>query len=257
MSDLSWREAIVRVLKASPDSMHYTEIAEAIAEQGLKVDVGATPAQSVSATITVSLRNEGAASPFVRVDPGRYWLRSAVQGPQGAPALDDDAAADETNLIGAFGMYWSRANVQWRSTPRLLGRQPRGSTAVDFCEERGVYLLHDRRDVIYVGRATAQPMGVRLLQHTFDRLNGRWERFSWFGVRPVIEGGTLAPTTSGGGDLMALIGAMEAVLIEGLEPPQNRRRGDRLRGFEYIQVEDPELEKSQFLRAIEALKTKL
>ena len=100
-------------------------------------------------------------------------------------------------------------------------------------------------------------MGVRLLQHTFDRLNGRWERFSWFGVRPVIEGGTLAPTTSGGGDLMALIGAMEAVLIEGLEPPQNRRRGDRLRGFEYIQVEDPELEKSQFLRAIEALKTKL
>lgn len=31
---------------------------------------------------------------------------------------------------------------------------------------------------------------------------------------------------------------MEALLIEGLEPPQNRRRGDDFDGVEYLQAED-------------------
>jgi hypothetical protein len=34
----------------------------------------------------------------------------------------------------------------------------------------------------YVGRVTDQLLGRRLYQHTVDRLNGRWNRFSWFGV---------------------------------------------------------------------------
>jgi hypothetical protein len=34
---------------------------------------------------------------------------------------------------------------------------------------------------------------------------------------------------------------MEALLIEGLEPPQNRRRGDDFRAVEYLQAEDREL----------------
>jgi hypothetical protein len=34
---------------------------------------------------------------------------------------------------------------------------------------------------------------------------------------------------------------MEAVLIEALEPRQNRKRGDDLSGVEYIQKEDPEI----------------
>lgn len=38
---------------------------------------------------------------------------------------------------------------------------------------------------------------------------------------------------------------MEALLIEALEPPLNRKRGDGLSAVEYQQVEDPQLEKAR------------
>lgn len=40
-----------------------------------------------------------------------------------------------------------------------------------------------------------------------------------------------------------IIVTLEALLIEGLEPRQNRKRGDAFRAVEYLQVEDPELVK--------------
>jgi hypothetical protein len=55
--------------------MHYTDIAEAIAEQQLRTELGATPASTVSSTITTSLNNEGEDSPFIRVARGQYALR--------------------------------------------------------------------------------------------------------------------------------------------------------------------------------------
>jgi len=38
---------------------------------------------------------------------------------------------------------------------------------------------------------------------------------------------------------------MEALLIEALEPPQNRKRGDGFSAVEFIQVPNPDLEKKQ------------
>jgi len=40
-----------------------------------------------------------------------------------------------------------------------------------------------------------------------------------------------------------LVSTMEALLIEGLEPPQNRRRGDGFNATEFIQATDPEVER--------------
>ncbi len=42
-----------------------------------------------------------------------------------------------------------------------------------------------------------------------------------------------------------LIPAVEAILIEALEPRQNRKRGDDLSSVEYIQKEDPEIAKKK------------
>jgi len=42
-----------------------------------------------------------------------------------------------------------------------------------------------------------------------------------------------------------LIPALEAILIEALEPRQNRKRGDDLSAVEYIQKEDPEIQKNE------------
>ena len=108
---------------------------------------------------------------------------------------------------------------------------------------------------MYVGRATDQGLGRRLAQHAGDRLGGRWTCFSWFGVYPVKDDGTLSIRS----ELTRLpvdvvVVTMEAVLIEGLEPRQNRKRGDDFKAVEYLQVEDPTLELSrmkQMMRKLE------
>lgn len=260
MANLSWRDAVIEVLKNSPEAMHYADIAEAIADQQLRTEFGATPATSVNVAISLSLQNEGAKSPFIRVDRGRYWLRNLAQTPAPAPSpagQPQPAEQDETGLINAFGMYWARNSVLWTSTPRILGQQQTGSTAVDFCGQKGVYLLHDGRTVVYVGRTTDQPLGIRLRQHISDRLNGRWDRFSWFGVYSVDDKGGLNTGASVVYDISMLIVTMEALLIEGLEPPQNRRRGDDFRAVEFLQVEDPDIQKNEILKLIDELKKKL
>ena len=55
MAELGWKEAIVKVLEKSAEPMHYTDITQAIATEGLKAKVGATPAASVRSTIYSSL----------------------------------------------------------------------------------------------------------------------------------------------------------------------------------------------------------
>ncbi|MDQ7057839.1 MAG: hypothetical protein Q9N62_05160 [Ghiorsea sp.] len=54
-----------------------------------------------------------------------------------------------------------------------------------------------------------------------------------------------------------LIPALEAVLIEALEPRQNRKRGDDLASVEYIQKVDPEIEKKKIKATFDAAINKL
>ena len=146
----------------------------------------------------------------------------------------------------------------WTATPKLLGQQQSASSYVDFFGQKGVYLLHDGRSVVYVGRTTEQPLGIRLRQHISDRLNGRWDRFSWFGIYPVNETtGALISEIAPHLETSLLIATMEALLIEGLEPPQNRKRGDDFRAVEFLQILDPDLKKNEIMAVIESLKQKL
>lgn len=247
MAELGWRDAIVKVLADAGEPMRYTDIAEIIVTRGLKTKVGATPAASVGATISVSMRDEGNASPFVKVSRAVYGLRQSGRAAAVAPA--ETAGEDEAGFINAFGMNWRRDNVDWKTIPKLLGQQ-QGGQPVDFCNQKGVYLLHDGSRVVYVGRTIDQPLGVRLRQHTTDRLNGRWDRFSWFGILGVNENGGLKAAPSETLSVETLTATMEALLIEGLEPPQNRKRGDDFSAVEFIQVEDPELRRRQLIEEL-------
>lgn len=272
--NISWNEAVQRVLRERGEPMRYEEIAQEILDQGLRAPTP-TPAATVSATLSFSLQREGANSPFIRIDRGLYALRElAVNSIKAsnatvsatrsavvvAPEVTDDAAADAQSmgLINAFGMFWRRDEVHWnRTATRLLGVQQTGGVPVDFSGQAGVYLLYDGSRVVYVGRVTGARLGVRMWEHTRDRLTGRWDRFSWFGVRAVAEDGALGPLPGAGIAVDSLISTMEALLIEGLEPPQNRRQGEGFNALEFLQEVDPEITRQRNLDLLSLMQDRL
>lgn len=256
-ADLGWKEAIVAILEQAAGPLHYSEIAKQIYDQKLRSEPTPTPNDTVASVITTSIKYDAEKSPFIRTARGYYALRnSQLQSPQASEdELKEGTVTEATGVINAFGMFWERSKVSWNSSqPAILGQQQFGAKPVDFADQKGVYLLHDSQGVLYVGRVTKQNLAMRLAQHVYDRLAGRWTRFSWFGVYPVQPDGTLNKTVNlTGVEIDIVIATMEAVLIEGLEPRQNRKRGDEFQAVEYLQVEDPKLERDRKLKAVQEL----
>ena len=110
--------------------------------------------------------------------------------------------------------------------------------------------------VVYVGRSIDRPLGKRLFEHTVDRLGSRWNRFSWFGLLDVTNEGGLRDVPLKA-SLAVLVATLEALLIEALEPPQNRKRGDDFSAIEYIQDVDPELKEREIKNTLRAIEQKL
>jgi hypothetical protein len=258
-AELTWRKAIEKVLSEVPGAMHYQKITEKIIQEGLRSNLGATPERTVVSAAITAIKNEGDKCPFQKIGRGLFvWKAKAGITQQPSTPLEEPEQEDEVqyDIISSFGMFWRRDAIEWVSTPKILGMQQIGAQPVDFHRQLGIYLLYDGREVIYVGRATERPLGRRLYEHTADRLSSRWDRFSWFGLLPVSE-------TGGLGDLpesylgTKIIPAVEAILIEALEPRQNRKRGDDLSAVEYIQKEDPEIQKKKVKQSLEAAFNKL
>ena len=268
---MSWREAIERVLTEEARPLHYSEISELALSKGYYKTEGATPDATVNAQITSSIKHEGQNSPFLKVSRGTYALRNskadeieapaspAIALPPATPKVLKEAQTStveqepDESVIRCLGMYWQRDLVIWRNDPRVFGKQQALSKPVDFGAQRGIYILYDHHTVVYVGRSVDRPMGKRLYEHTIDRLGSRWNRFSWFGLRNVTDEGKLVETPIKV-TLPSLIATLEALLIESLEPPQNRKRGDDFSVMEYIQDIDPEIKERELqntLRAIE------
>lgn len=261
--ELTWRQAIDKVLGASSTPLHYNEITARIIANQLRTSLGATPAATVNAQISSSIKKDGNDSPYVRVAKGTFTLAkpniatAPVSKQKLTPTVDEsDDSEEQYDIVSSFGMFWRREAIQWSASPKLLGMQQLGATPVDFNKQLGIYLLYDGREVIYIGRTTDRPLGRRLYEHTLDRLAARWDRFSWFGLLPVKETGQLAalPATF---EAAKIIPALEAILIEALEPRQNRKRGDDLSAVEFIQKEDPEIQKKKVKASLEAAIEKL
>lgn len=204
------------------------------------------------------MKQEGEDSPFIRVARGEYALKTSISQRATAPGEPSPDGAEESEAGGvrALGVYWSRDLVRWKSTPKLLGQQQIGSEAVDMSDQIGVYLLYDEREAIYVGRSIDRPIGTRLYEHTRDHLRARWNRFSWFGLYPVTEKGKLVKNIAAI-DSNFMIRALEAVLIESIEPRQNRKRGDDFSGIEYIQKVDPQIERERKMALLKELEVSL
>jgi len=94
--------------------------------------------------------------------------------------------------------------------------------------------------------------------HTIDRLAGRWDRFSWFGFYPVTEDAKLNLNVKFKEFTIQNIGdILEAILIESIEPRQNRKQGNSFVGLEYLQQEAPEIKKKLKQQIIQELTDKL
>lgn len=257
---MTWKDAIIYVMQNNKSNgecqpMHYRDITDSIIEQQLRDSIGKTPADTVSAQLTTNK------DLFESLGNGIYRLIKGKVNSDGGKNTSNskstlkttDKPSSNSTLIKCYGMYWTRDAINWEHSPKLLGVQSDGASPIDLSEMRGVYLLYDGREVIYVGQAAKQPILKRLIEHTKNRLATRWNRFSWFGIDNINEKGCVSKiddpfsTTIGN-----LVDALEGILIEGLEPRQNRRQGDNW-GFEYYQKVDDAIVKNVLINKLQKL----
>jgi hypothetical protein len=269
---MKWIDAIKRVLQEEGQALHYEEISQKIIEKGYRDKVGATPAATVVSIVTTDINMNGDNSAFIRVGLGEYYLKQnipVINLPQQQMTPEEEFAEEqeiqiatqqviEKGLIKSFGMFWSRDYIFWKNNPSMFGAEQTGATSVDFAKQIGIYMLHDAREIIYVGQAIDQPIIQRLYQHTTDRLGGRWNRFSWFGFRGVKQDGSLTDTKNDYiTNIQELTDTIEAILVEGIEPRQNRKRGNSFSGIEHIQTKDPEISKQDMLAVLDTMKSQI
>lgn len=263
----SWKDAIKKVLNEALSPLHYAEISDKILSTGYYETEGATPAATVNAQISASIKHDGEKSPFIRLGKGIFALKNQEfieQGLLSKPVaqleelkgLTELDVESSESIIRSFGMYWQRDLVVWRGDLKMFGKQQAQSKPVDFGKQKGIYILYDHHTVVYVGRTIDRPLGKRLFEHTLDRLGSRWNRFSWFGLLDVTQEGCLreAPLNA---SLANLVATLEALLIEALEPPQNRKRGDDFSSIEYIQAIDPELKEKEIQNTLRSIELKM
>jgi len=270
---LSWLEAAEKVLLEAKCALHYTEISKLILEKNYLTTDSPTPHQTINSILNTDINKNKDKSKFVKVGSGEYILRifvddnnqllidstTGINTASKTKSQKDATGEYENRIINAYGIYWNRNLVDWEKTlPDLLGIQQIGASNVNFKEQKGIYLLHDNREIIYVGQAIGQSLGQRLRQHISDRLSGRWDRFSWFGFYPVKENGDLEiKQIFSSLSIQNLGDVLEAILIESIEPRQNRKQGNTLFGLEYLQQEAPEIKKRKSQEILRELQAKL
>jgi hypothetical protein len=133
-------------------------------------------------------------------------------------------------IIAAYGEWWDPHIVDWgRRGPGLGGRLAglmEDGTPTNAWDQRGIYVLFQDWEVVYVGKTGERPLGARLRAHRKDDVAGRWDRFSWYGIRHINQTGDLRAIPGPARRIQAseAIATLEALLIRVTAPSLNRRR---------------------------------
>lgn len=134
-------------------------------------------------------------------------------------------------LIRAYGENWDPDLVEWGRVGGERGSLDgefgplRNPVSCDVWDQVGIYVLLAEWQTVYVGKVTAgNQLGSRLRLHRRGDLAGRWDRFSWYGIRRLNKTGKLAATPKQRNVGPAeIINTLEALSIVVAEPPRNRR----------------------------------
>ena len=240
--NMPFQEAITRVLSVATSPLRADEIAAAIVERGLKPEA---KVHSVYAILSGMVKQ----GLVIKPDRALYAINPNPSQPVSDERIREADEDEMLNRMCGYGLYWDRGKVNWNpgqgasASGRLLGREDNESDTIDFSNQAGVYVLYSGLTPVYVGQTTARNNALitRLKAHNSnDRRGSRWDKFSWFGFRPVGADGNLETDDDATVSIELLITFMEAVMIEAFIPPMNDRGGDLL-GTLYEQVEDEEL----------------
>lgn len=150
-------------------------------------------------------------------------------------------------LAKNMGLFWDAEVVYWgkrKSAGELRGLRARARRAghVNFWDQVGIYTLYADYDLVYVGQTDC--LGARLRYHRNRDLPGRWNKFSWFGLRAVTKKNKLEKFRglrrhARQADWASIMNVIEAVLIAVSEPPLNKQ-GGKFKGIElYVQDSHP------------------
>ena len=151
----SWINAIKEVLETTKKPLHYTEITDLIVERELREKLGATPANSVSVSLHKDIKDKKGKSSFVKVQRGTFVLRkylNQIEEEEELVTNEKGLISKNSNVIRSFGISWKRDNVYWKIEPDFYGLRTKGATIINFKDQRGIYLLYDGREVVYVGQ---------------------------------------------------------------------------------------------------------
>ena len=153
-------------------------------------------------------------------------------------------------VVRNMGIYWKKDDVFWgkqNSRGQLWGklRSKKKAREVDFWDQVGIYALYKDFRLVYVGQAgkVNSSLGLRL-RHWHHELPGRWDLFSWFGLRYVKRNRQLSSRFETRQVTLAqILNVLEGICLEVADPPlnaQSARFGDSAE--EYMQVRAERLE---------------
>ncbi|SRR6266540_34345 len=169
-------------------------------------------------------------------------------------------------LFQNCGLYWFVDDVYFGKVGggsvnkgELLGnRTPKPfQRDIDFAEQIGVYALYANFSLIYVGQVgggAGNRLLNRLRQHSNDGFKGRWNRFSWFGLRRVNANGHVSNENEAfHPSRQEVLDHVEGIILQFAEPPlngQDGRFGDTLEEYEQVRHPSLGLTDQQMLREV-------
>jgi hypothetical protein len=135
--------------------------------------------------------------------------------------------------ILCLGAHWKASDVYWKTAPEngaLYGVDAANLTGhwVNFVQQTGIYILYGDYRPVYVGQANGTLFARLQMHYRKDDLVGRWNTFTWFGMRRALAGEDPALSSNESNFSISrgqLLDHFEAAMIHAFEPPLNGQEG--------------------------------